>query len=149
MRKILITLSIFLASCQFTSIPKINITSDKNDGEKIVNEFYQFLAQKQLDSAMKYFHPNLLRVNDPAKLKEFLANTSAQLAVLKERKLDHWSTKSSIGLQATSEYEFYYLNKYENFELKVSFKLMKDVNHEIKIVGLQMNPDKFLSFPDK
>ena len=144
---IIITLSCLLGlftSCQFKR-QYINREADKNEAEAIVNYFYQFLKEKNYEAAFSLVHPNLWRTNDSAKISEYLINLTNLSGGLKERKLDHWETRRVVGYEQFAYYKMFYINKYDNLELKVSLILQLDMmDGRIKIIGLQASPDKFL-----
>lgn len=147
-KKLIIIYSICLSglftSCQF-SRQYNNREADKNEAEAIIDNFYQFLGEKNYNAAFSYVNPNLWRSNDSTKMSEFLINLSTFSGGLKERKLDHWETKRVVGYEQYAYYKMYYINKYDNLELKVSMMLQMDTNDgKIKIIGLQYSPEKFL-----
>lgn len=141
MKKLLFVVILF-SSCKFSTTFN-NRKEDKDAAEKVVNQFYVFLKNNQIDSALSLMHPYLLRSNDPAKLREFLQQTSLQMPLLKDRKLDHWETKVTEGLERDSYYGLYYVNTYNTNLLKVSIELKNDLEQHIKIINLQLDPNEF------
>ena len=141
MKKLLLILVLF-SSCKFSTTFD-NRKTDKDAAEKVVDRFYSFLKNQQVDSALNLMHPYLLMSNDPAKLREFLQQTGLQMATIKERKLDHWETKVTEGLERDSDYGLYYIHSFPSNNLKVSIGLKKDFEQQLKIVNLQMDPNEF------
>jgi hypothetical protein len=138
-----LSFSFFFTSCKFNK-QRINDEVDKNEAERVIDDFYNLLGQKKIDSARMLFHPSLLAANDSVKFREFLTNVSNQVPFIKERKLDHWQTVIITGLDAGNSYSFYYVNKYEGgLELKISVRLQKDGLNNLKILSYNASPDKF------
>jgi hypothetical protein len=122
-----------------------NRESDKIEAEAIINDFYRFLGEKNYKEAFTYIHPSLWEANDSVKISDFFINITTFSGGLKERKLDHWETTRVIGYYQSAYYKMYYINKYDNLELKVSLILRTDIQDgRIKIIGFQASPDKFL-----
>ena len=123
----------------------LNQEADRNDAEALVDNFYQLLSEKNYSAAFNNVNPSLWRSTDSLKLSEFFMNLTVLSGGLKERKLDHWETTRVVGYNQSTYYKMYYINKYDNLELKVSMILQKDIlDDRIKIIGFQASPEKFL-----
>ncbi len=142
-RLIILFAIIGFASCKFSTEVENN-EKDKAEAEKVSAQFYDFLSQKKLLEARALFHPALLLSNDSAKFMEFLGNLSNQAPHVTERKLDHWQTKVTKGLNAGSVYALFYVNKFEGgSDLKVSMILQKDDSNHIRIINYNASPEGF------
>jgi hypothetical protein len=134
---------IAFTACEFKK-QHINRDKDKEEAEYIIDSFYEYLKSGNYAAAFSYVHPSIWRVNDSVKLSEFFLSLNNLSGGLKSRKLDHWETKRVVGYEQSVNYKMYYVNKYDNLELKTSIILQQDLlDGRIKIVGFQANPDKF------
>lgn len=142
--KFLIGSLLMLTACQL-SRQYMNQEADKNEADSIINIFYQNLAEKNYSAAYSYVHPSVWKSNDSIKLCDFFANLTSLSGGLKERKLDHWETARVEGYYKNTTFKMYYVNRYDNLELKVSMILQTDMmDGRIKIIGFQASPEKFL-----
>ena len=141
---VILFLFLILTGCKFNKV-QVNQEGDKKDAVATINRFFDFEKEQKIDSAIMFFHPNIRASNDPSKMKDFLKNISLQSQSLTSRTLDHWNTNITIGLNASSLYSLYYVDHYNGGSvLKLSIKLSKDGEGKIKIVGFQIDPEKFM-----
>jgi len=142
LRQIIILLILMPTACSYNR-DYFNREMDKNEAEMAVDHFYNFLGQKQYDSAFTCFHPDLWKSKENEKFRNYLKNSNEQLGLILERKLDHWTTRVTIGYQPDTYYALFYIVRYQKKEFKVSI-ILKQLDDKIKIISYQADPDKFL-----
>ncbi len=142
MRALLISLIILTTSCEYNKYYN-NRESDKTEADLFIQDFYANIEEKQYPEAFSHIHPMMWRRVDSIKFSQYFVNLTNVLSGLKERRIDHWKTEVEVGYEPISSYSLYYLDKYENFELKVTVHLQKDGYRGMKIIGYNANTEKF------
>ena len=147
---------LFFTACKFSSV-RSNNEMDKIQAVKVMSDFDSLLAKRDINGAMSLCHPYFLAANDTGKVREQFIEIADREPDLTERRLDHWKTQIVTGLNSGSYYRLFYLDNYKNGkQMKVSIRLVKDWNNDIKIIKYYISPDSFydrmpgyLLYPDK
>jgi len=139
----LLLLVFSLTSCNFNST-YINREEDKKDAEKVSDQFYTLLEQKDFNKLSPLLSNQFKAVTSTKKLNEYLTGTVSKLGEIKSKKLDHWETKVIKGSNSSAKYVLYYLVERTKFQAKETVTLVAE-NDQIKILGYNVNSEGLLS----
>jgi len=140
---IFVFILLLLNSCNFNST-YLNREEDKNDAEKIANQYYNFIKAKNYEATYGLFNNEFWKVTSKEKLKELFIATQNKLGGLDTITLDHWETKIVKGTNPSSEYVLYYLNKYQKYTAKETLRLIKNESDKIQIIAFNVNSEGFM-----
>jgi len=147
-RRFLITsVSYLFFSCRFNST-FINREQDKDDAEKITNQFYDFLKANEYSKTYSLFSNSFFEVTDTTKLKNMYTTMHEKLGFIENISLDKWETKIVRGTDAKSIYVLQYFVKRKNFDSRETITLTKE-NEQIEIYGYKVNSDGFITPENK
>ena len=133
---------ILSASCNF-SRTYLNREEDKQEAVKVVDQFYDRVAEGKYEAVDALFSSEFWKVTSKEKLHNLLIKKKEKLGKLNTKLLAKWETKRIESSNPSSNYALLYDNKYDKFEAKESFRLVMEKN-QIKIIAFNINSDAFL-----
>ncbi len=125
--------------CNFNSA-YLNREEDKKEGEKVADQFYALLQQKDLKKLSPILSNQFKAVTSTQKLNDYLTGTINKLGEIKSKKLDHWETKVIRGSNPSANYVLYYVVEREKFQAKETVTLTAE-NDQIKVLGYNVNSE--------
>lgn len=134
---------ITMTACHFNS-QYLNREEDKKEAEKITNELYQLLKEKNYDATTKLFSKKFFEVTDKEKLFKIFGMTIEKLGKLKVIEIEKWETRRVEGSNPLAEYAFVYKNTYSNFPARETIKLIREEDGKIRIIAYNINSDGFI-----
>ncbi|WP_170108545.1 hypothetical protein [Flavobacterium kingsejongi] len=132
-------LSLTLVSCNINGT-NFNEDAEKIKAEKVADQLYESLKNKDLDSADALFSDELYKITSKEQLNLFFKKTSA-LGTYQSRKLIDWQSTNTVGTNSLSTCTLVYEVIYENDKSKETIGLLKDENKKYKIVKYSVNSD--------
>jgi hypothetical protein len=135
----LLCLLFSLTACNFNST-YLNREEDKKEAEKVADQFYTLLEQKDLKKISPLLSNQFKAVTNPQKLNDYLTGTINKLGEIKSKKLDHWESKVTRGSNASFRCVLYYIIERSKFQSKETVTLTAE-NNQIKILGYNVNSD--------
>lgn len=131
---------LFIATgCNFNSA-YLNREEDKKEGEKVADQFYALLQQKDLKKLSPILSNQFKAVTSTQKLNDYLTGTVNKLGEIKSKKLDHWETKVIRGSNPSANYVLYYVVERTKFQAKETLTLTAE-NDQIKVLGYNVNSE--------
>ena len=131
---------LFIATgCNFNSA-YLNREEDKIEGEKVADQFYALLQQKDLKNINPLLSNQFKAVTSAQKLNDYLTGTVKKLGEIKSKKLDHWETKVIRGSNPSAKYVLYYVVERAKFQAKETITLTAE-NDQIKVLGYNVNSE--------
>ncbi len=146
MRKVilvLVTLS-FLYSCNNLSVQRKNTTTDKVEGEKVVNTYFENVKLDKGDDNLKLFSNLFFEKISKEEFKKQSGIVDIKLGKVIDKKLLKWETNIVDGTNSKSEYLFIYNVTRENYNSKETFYLIKEATDSIKIYSYQVESEGLL-----
>ncbi|WP_316847052.1 hypothetical protein [Pedobacter psychrodurus] len=128
-----------LSSCNFNST-YLNREEDKKDAEKVSDQFYALLEQKDFKKLSPLLSNQFKAVTSTPKLNDYLTGIVNKLGEIKSKKLDHWESKVIRGSNASSNYVLYYIVERVKFQSKETVTLTGE-NNQIKVLGYNVNSE--------
>jgi len=141
---ILVTLSFFY-SCNNLNIKRQNTTTDKVEGEKVVNNYFDNLNLNKVDDNLKLFSSVFFDKISKEDFKKHCSIVDIKLGKVIDRKLLKWETNIVDGTNPKSEYLFIYDVEREYYNSKETFYLTKEATDSIKILTYQVASDGLLT----
>ncbi|ARS42783.1 hypothetical protein CA265_25205 [Sphingobacteriaceae bacterium GW460-11-11-14-LB5] len=135
----LFSLLFIATSCNFNSA-YLNREEDKKEGEKVADQFYALLQQKDLKKLSPILSNQFKAVTSTQKLHDYLIGTINKLGEIKSKKLDHWETKVIRGSNPSANYVLYYVVERAKFQAKETVTLTAE-NDQIKVLGYNVNSE--------
>lgn len=141
MKKYLVfSLVLFLfIGCNFNKTYQ-NRESDRQDAEKITNEFYSLLNNHRIEKAFELFSNKFFQVTSKEKLKDMIDWTNANGGKVKKISLSNWQTLVNEGDTPIYDYSLTYYIERDSINTQEIFSLQKEYD-TIKIVGYKINLD--------
>lgn len=138
----LLCLLLAATSCNFNST-YLNREEDKQDAEKVANQFYTLLQKKDFQKIDPLLSNRFKATTSKEKLNAYLTGGLNKLGEIKSKKLDHWESRVIKGTNASANYVLYYVVERTKFQSKETINLTAE-NDQIKILGYNVNSDAFL-----
>lgn len=129
-------------SCNFNST-YLNREEDKQDAEKVANQFYTLLQKKDFQKIDPLLSNRFKATTSKEKLNAYLTGGLNKLGEIKSKKLDHWESRVIKGTNASANYVLYYVVERTKFQSKETINLTAE-NDQIKILGYNVNSDAYL-----
>lgn len=136
-----IVVCLTITGCHFNSTYN-NREADKEEGEKVVTQFYELLKSKNYQETYKLFNKKFFDVTDTQKLNYMYDISFEKLGNIERFHIERWETQAIIGTDPQTDYLFLCEVKRTNFVSKETITLTKE-NDVIKIVGYLVNSDGF------
>jgi len=134
---------LMLTGCNFNAT-NINDVSDKKEGEKVIEEFYSYMKNKQFISAEKLFSEGFFAVTSKVTLQDIFQKTNKNLGDYEGKKLLEWNTRKVVGTSSKIEYFFVYEVKYKKFKAKETVVMFKEKDGVIRIISYNVTSDGFM-----
>lgn len=134
-----ITICLFVSSCRFNSSYN-NRESDKQDGEKVIVEFYELLKNKDYKQTYTFFDKRFFEVTDTQKLNEIYDISFEKLGDVESYDIEKWETQAIVGTDPKTNYVFLLNVRRSDFASKETITLLKEKG-EIKIISYHVNSD--------
>jgi len=130
------------SGCTFSST-YLDREQDKKDATEVIGEFYYYKQTNDSSKIYALFSSKFYTVTSKEKLNEIFTATQNKLGTLKDTNLGQWQTKIVEGTNPSAEYALQYKNVYEKYTATETFRLMKDNDGKIRIVGYNISSDGF------
>ncbi|WP_295230615.1 hypothetical protein [uncultured Chryseobacterium sp.] len=138
--KIYSVLFLFLfLSCDFIKTYRENVTSDKEDAEKVTEKFYALLKQNKKEEIFKLFNNEFYRATSKKDLDQIITWAIEEGKISSKHILVDWKTHVEKGTNAKSEYLLTYNVQRGKIKTEEIFTLTKDQDDNIKIKGYRLN----------
>jgi len=141
-----IFISMSFTSCHYIENCK-NRVEDKNEAEKITNQFYELVKQDNFSKTYNLFSNKFFSVTDTVKLNNIFRTTNEKLGAIDSIKLYNWETAIIKGTVEKSNYFLQYKVKRKKFNSKETFILTKEKGI-VKIIGFNVSSDGLFA-PEK
>lgn len=138
-----IILGLIFTSCNSNST-NINDVADKEDAEKVIEEFYSYIDQNTFTKAEKLFSDEFYAVTSKVTLRDIFQKTNKNLGNYEKKVLVEWKTRRMTGTNSKTEYFFIYEVKYQKFKAKETVVLSKEKDGVIRIISYNVNSEGFL-----
>ncbi|MDQ1097532.1 MULTISPECIES: hypothetical protein [Chryseobacterium] len=129
----------FFLSCDFVKTYRENVTSDKEDAEKVTEKFYTFLKQNKKEEIFKLFNNEFYRATSKKDLDQIITWAIEEGKISSKHVLIDWKTHVEKGTDAKSEYLLTYNVQRGKIKTEEIFTLTKDQDDNIKIKGYRLN----------
>lgn len=134
----------FFYSCNNLNLQRKNTTSDKIEGEKVVNIYFDNIkSDKENDNLSLFSNAFFEKVSK----EDFVKKRSAvdiKLGKVLDRKLLKWETNIVDGTNPKSEYLFIYEVEREKYSSIETFYLIKESTDSIKVQSYQVESEGLL-----
>lgn len=140
---ILLFVSAIMESCHLNST-YYNRASEKQEGEKVVAQFYESVKSKNFKETYKLFDRRFFEVTDTQKLNDMYDVSFEKLGNVLSYDIGRWETDATVGTDAKTNYRFLCDVKRTNFASQETITLVKEKG-EIKIIGYHLNSDGFFA----
>ncbi|OYQ50370.1 hypothetical protein CHU92_00125 [Flavobacterium cyanobacteriorum] len=142
MKKGVLLVIIFLLSGCNLNATFTNEEHEKNEAEKVVNNFYALLYLKDYKITDKLFSNHFFEKVNKDQFQRILENNQEKLGDILSNNLIDWKTFRVEGTNAKSEYVLIYEVVYTKFKTIEKIEMVKEEN-VIKIIGYHVNSDGF------
>ncbi|HEX3387044.1 MAG TPA: hypothetical protein VHS53_17710, partial [Mucilaginibacter sp.] len=119
--------------CVFTTT-YTNREQDKAAAEKVSNQLFKYLKDKNYEAASGLFSKEFYSVTPKNKLKGMFAEIQNDLGDLKTDSLAECNTKVITGTDQSSEYFLIYKNHHKKHDGVDSIRMLKEADGKIRIV---------------
>lgn len=136
-----------LVSCNLNSI-YTNREEDKNEAEKVTNQFYDLIKQSDYTKTYELFSSQFFSVTDTEKLNTLYKAANEKLGPIESMTLDRWETNIVTGTKERGNYALQYIVKHKNSDSKETITLTKE-NGQIKITGYNITTDALFAPENK
>lgn len=133
MNKIILLGLLITFSCNKVNMQRKNTESDKVEGEKITQIYFDNIKLEKPDDNLRLFGKEFLA---QISKEDFIKQSNivdAKLGKVVERNLVKWETNIVDGTNPKSEYLFIYDVTREKYNSKETFYLIKETTDSIKI----------------
>jgi len=145
MNKIIIAFTALICfsaiSCHFNSTYE-NRDIDKEDGEKIVAQFYESLQSNDYKKTYIFFDKQFFEVTDTQKLNHIYDISFGKLGKIESYNIEEWQTTAIVGTDSKTNYRFVCNVKRSNFMSKETLIFLKE-SKGIKIISYHVNSEGF------
>lgn len=135
----MISACLVISACHFNSSYN-NREVDKQDGEKVVSQFYELLKNKYYQKTYIYFDKRFFEVTDTQKLNKIYDISFEKLGDIESYSIERWETEAIVGTDPKINYQFLCNVKRTNYASKETITLLKEKG-EIRIIGYHINSD--------
>jgi len=126
-------------SCDFIKTYRENVTSDKEDAEKVTEKFYLLLKQNKKEEIFKLFNNEFYRATSKKDLDQIITWAIEEGKISSKHVLVDWKTHVEKGTNAKSEYLLTYNVQRGKIKTEEIFTLTKGQDDNIKIKGYRLN----------
>jgi len=138
-RFVIIFILLIAVSCSYDKIYE-NRISDKNDAQKVVNNFYYLTKKSDREKIFKLFSKRFFQELEKDKFEEILNRTERDFGKVKNAELTNSWTQIVDGSNPISKYELSYIVTRDSAQTKEYFRLQKE-NDTIKIISYRLDFD--------
>lgn len=135
----LLLISFLFIGCSYDKIYE-NRKEDKQDAQKVTEEFYSLIQQKNKEEIFKLFSDRFFKEVEKGRFEQILDKTTNDFGKVKDYELtDSW-TQIITGSNPISKYELSYLITRDSTQTKEYFRMQKE-NDTIKIISYRVDFD--------
>lgn len=146
--KRLLLMSIILSmsfSCNNLNVQKKNRESDKGEGEKVLNIYFDNILSNNKEKNLQLFSKAFFEKTPKDVFFKQHNVVDERLGKVIGRSLEKWETNIVKGTKPVSEYFFVYDVERENYNSKESFYLIKEATDSIKINSYKVESEGLLT----
>ena len=144
MKKIVVMISLLIinVSCAFNGSYE-NEESEKKDAEKVADDFYEHIKNKEYTFVAPLFSEQFFKVVSKQQLLDIILKTNNVLGNYKSKKIINWKTQRVVGSNPSNLYILIYEVEYEKYKATETMKLIKNGNR-IEIYNYHIDSEGFL-----
>jgi hypothetical protein len=131
-----------LLNCCHANTQFINRKADKENGEQILEQFYTYIKNDNLEACISLFSEEFLAVTSKQDFVTHIYENKQKLGSIKSTKLQKWETRVVEGTDPMGNFKFVYEVQYANSSTSEVFELIKIKDDSIKIISYQVISDK-------
>ncbi|WLD24299.1 hypothetical protein NU10_02545 [Flavobacterium dauae] len=120
-------------SCNNINVQKKNRESDKKEGEKVLNVYFENVLSNNMEKNLQLFSKGFFEKTPQDVFIKRHISMDEKLGKVIGRSLTKWETNIVKGTKPESEYYFVYDVKREKYNSKEFFYLIKEPTDSIKI----------------
>lgn len=127
-----------LYSCSFQT-QRRNEKSDLNDAESVLNSYWSFKLNNNIDSLSSVFSEAAFKKTPKSKFNSLFKQTFEQYGELQDYKLKDWQTYVVDGTNPAGQYQLLYESYYKSDTINEIFYLERNSKNKIEIISYSLN----------